>query len=78
MAVSGGAQNLLNQDGSITLCEFLAPLDFIEQLPTRDQILHNIEPVLILKIFEDSDDVGVVELLQNFNFIVKLSCLLQI
>jgi len=60
MAIVDAAENLLHEDGSITLAELAALKDLVEELTALADLRNEVVALLILKELVHLDDVGVI------------------
>lgn len=76
VAIVDSPQHLLNYDSGIPLIKPASSRDFIEQLTSLHQVLHDVDPILIFIVLVNFDYVRVVQPLENFNFLACFIALL--
>ena len=78
MTVVHGEEDLTCDDCSIFLSEFLSGNKFIIELTTSANFRHNVKALLVFKELKNLDDIRMIQLLENINFVHHLASLLLV
>ena len=71
MAVSNGLENLLCHMSCFTLSKDTASRDFFEKFTSIAQLSHKENTCLVLVDFVESNDVRMVQVLEDIDFVLK-------
>ncbi len=71
VAVSNCLQNLLDHNRSFRLRKFFPFNNLVEQLASLAELCYQVNLFLVLEDFVKPDNVGVVQVFENINFILE-------
>jgi hypothetical protein len=69
VAVVHAREDLLDQEGGVTLGELTAGEDLVEELSTLADLLHDVVAFVVFEELEHLDNVGVIQFLKNVNLV---------
>jgi len=69
VAVGDAGKQLFQEHSCITLAELSSGNNLIKKLASLDVLRDDVEALLVLEVFKDFDDVGVVEASQDIDFV---------